>query len=111
MEKLSTEAFKEMLDRGDKFTLINVLDPDDFRNEHIPDSLNIPVSSQQFEEKVEQRIGGKHERVVVYCASSECTASWDAAEKLNEAGFTKVYEYDEGMKGWKESGGKVESGA
>lgn len=110
MEKLNTEAFKEMFERGDKFTLINVLKPDEFESEHIPDSINIPVETGDFEEQVERRIGGKHQRVVVYCASPECRASWDAAEKLNEAGFTKVYEYEGGMEEWKKSGGDVETG-
>jgi rhodanese-related sulfurtransferase len=36
----------------------------------------------------------------VYCASIDCHSSTDAAKKLDQAGFTNVYDYRGGAKAW-----------
>ena len=54
---------------------------------------------------MEKLVGGKKDKpIVVYCASTTCDASPKAARRLNEAGFSKVYDYEGGVKAWKESG-------
>jgi rhodanese-related sulfurtransferase len=88
--------------------IINVLSRDDFRRQHIPGSINIPVDDERFIERVELSVGGRTEPVVVYCASEQCDASSTAAQKLEEAGFTDVAEYSAGMQGWQQAGLPVE---
>ncbi len=80
--------------------LVNVLDKDAFRQQHIPGSINIPISREDFTTKVKRKAGGKDNKIVVYCASTDCSASPKAAGKLDEAGFTNVYHYEAGMMGW-----------
>jgi len=49
--------------------------------------------------------------VVVYCANAECDASPKAAERLEEAGFTDVVDYQGGTQSWEEAGLAIEGNA
>lgn len=60
--------------------------------------------------KVQDLAKDKSAKIVVYCSSLECDASPTAAKNLDEAGFTEVYEFEGGMKEWKEAGYHVETG-
>ncbi|HWL92202.1 MAG TPA: rhodanese-like domain-containing protein [Phycisphaerae bacterium] len=111
MTNITADNLKEMQDRGEDFTLINVLSEQDFDKSHIPDSINIPVSSPDFEEQVERHAESKSADVVVYCASITCDASKKAARRLEAAGFTNVFTYEGGTKGWQEAGLPLEGSA
>ena len=107
---LSTDSLKERLEREPATVVINVLDEQYFNQEHIPGSINIPLDSPDFTQRVEEALSGDRNRpVVVYCANLECTASPTAARWLDEAGFAQVYDYEEGMRGWKQAGLQIES--
>jgi rhodanese-related sulfurtransferase len=82
------------------FVLINVLPEDNFNEKHIRTSINIPHEDKQFTEMVEKVAGSKDRKIVVYCASFDCDASKKAAEKLEKAGFDRVYDYEGGTKDW-----------
>lgn len=110
MKTITTQELKQMLDRSEDVALINVLSSDHFRKAHIPESENIPVGQDDFTRMVEQSVGGKDRKVVVYCASTECDASPKAAKKLEESGFTKLYDYEGGTKAWQEAGYPIVEG-
>ena len=86
--------------------LVNVLSQGDFAKAHIPSSINIPVGS---EDEFAKRYT-KDKEIVVYCASSDCDASHKVAKRLADMGFRNVYDYEAGMRDWKQSGGAVETG-
>ena len=111
VQTITTEELKKMRDHGEDFVLINVLPEKEFQQERIPDSKNIPVESEDFVEEVEQAVGDKESKVVVYCASSTCDASTKAAERLEAGGFSNVLAYEGGMKAWRESREPVLTGA
>jgi rhodanese-related sulfurtransferase len=94
-----------MINHGKKFALINTLSPEQFRVTRIPGSENVPLEDEEFVEKVGQCAGSKANAVVVYCADSECDSSSKAAARLEEAGFTSVYDYTGGAKSWQANGG------
>ncbi|MFN4046258.1 MAG: rhodanese-like domain-containing protein [Acidilobaceae archaeon] len=77
-----------------------------YQKEHIPGAINIPLA------KIEEAMKDipKDKTIVVYCGSVECTASYMAARKLAASGYENVYRYTPGIKGWKESGFKIEYG-
>ena len=110
MQTLTTPKLQEMTQQYGNLAVINVLPEDDFRKEHIPKTKNVPLGLDDFEERVEKIAGSREKPVVVYCASVDCEASPKAAKKLEEAGFSKVYDYEDGMRGWKEAGLRVEKG-
>ena len=108
MNVLKKEELKKMIDSGENFVLIDVLDKKDFERHHIPGAVNIPVHGDNFMEKVAEKVPGKNTKIVVYCASFECQASPGAAKKLTEAGYTNVFDYEGGIKDWKQANYPVE---
>lgn len=105
MDPMKTEQLRQWLDEKKDFLLINVLSAEDFEQKHIPGSLHVPVSADDFVEKVTRQAGGdKSATIVVYCASESCDASPKAAKKLDQAGFTDVFDYEAGIAGWEAAG-------
>lgn len=106
MKTLSTEQTESML--GDDAVVINVLAPEEFEKAHIPETHNVPVADDDFVDEVTELVGDEDAAVVVYCAGPECDASPKAAARLEDAGFTRVYDYEGGMKAWLAAGNEVE---
>lgn len=103
MTRLTARELQRMRENQEDFELINVLSQDDFNAAHIPGSDNIPHNEQEFVRQVERAAGSKDRKIVVYCGSRECDASPRAANKLEAAGFTNVYDFEGGVKEWKEA--------
>lgn len=95
------------VDRKQGFALVNVLSRDMYQDGHIPDSINIPKG---HEEEFEKKFAHDKE-IILYCASTECDASPDVARKLVNRGFTNVYDYEAGLRDWKNSGGSIATGS
>ncbi len=88
----------------DELTLINTLPADKFDETRIEGSINIPQEKPDFVERVKATVNDNFDsEIVVYCASADCNSSTQAAEKLDEAGFTQVFDYEGGAKDWKQS--------
>ena len=104
VENITKNQLKEKLDNEANLKLVNVLPKENFEEKHIPGSLNIPVD--QIEEKAPQRLD-KNEKIVVYCANFECSASPKAAKKLEKLGYKNVYDYEGGIEDWQDAGFKL----
>jgi rhodanese-related sulfurtransferase len=102
MKTLTAEQLAKM-QRNDDVLLVNTLDEEYFEKTQIPGAKNIPQSSGDFVDRVEQQADSKDAKVVVYCANAQCDSSTQAAKKLEQAGFTNVYDFDTGAAGWQES--------
>lgn len=101
MKSITRDDLKTMNEtEHEDFVLINVLPREKFNKQHIRTSVNIPVDDDDFVETVEKVSGKKDRKIVVYCASFDCDASPKAAKKLEDAGFTQVYDYEGGTKDW-----------
>ncbi|SDK64798.1 rhodanese-like domain-containing protein [Billgrantia gudaonensis] len=101
MKAITRDELKVMNEtEHDDFVLINVLPRAAFNERHIRTSINIPAKDENFVEKVEEVVGSKDRKVVVYCANFDCDASPKAARKLEDAGFTQVYDYEGGTQDW-----------
>lgn len=109
-KRVEADWVKEHLNDG-KTYFINVLSRDDHQKEHIPGTMNVPVGAPDFEEQVAEIVPDRNTPVVVYCASLTCEASPKAAKKLEELGYTNVFDFKAGMAGWKEAGNRAESSA
>ena len=104
MNTLTAKQLKEMLDRKEDFLLINTLDEKDFAKTRIPGSINIPQSKENFVQRVEEEAGQKDRTIVVYCASEQCESSPKGAKKLEDAGFSNVFDFEAGAEGWRQAG-------
>lgn len=104
MQIITAEQVTQLIDSDDDFLLINTLDEEDFGGTHIPGSINLPESQEDFVDQVYERAGSYDKQIVVYCASTRCQSSTRAAQKLEAAGFTHVYDFEAGAEGWKDAG-------
>lgn len=102
---ITRDELKGMMDGGESFVLVNVLDPADFENEHICGSINIPASTIARDAL---EMLNKDDTIIVYCSGPKCVASSIAAEKLDTLGFSDVWRYEGGLQEWKDSGYCVE---
>lgn len=101
MQTIDRDGLKRM-NEGDHedFVLVNVLPRRAFNEAHIRTSVNVPVEDDDFAAQVERLAGTRDRKVVVYCADRACRASRRAAEALEAAGFTRVYDYAGGTEDW-----------
>ncbi len=104
MKTISAEQLKASIDRNEDLLLINTLDEEHFDKTRIPGAVNIPQSDEGFVQAVEEQAGSKDRKIVVYCANEACDSSPTAAKKLEDAGFTNVFDFEAGAQGWKEAG-------
>lgn len=103
--KISKEELQQKLKQG-RAQVVNVLEPKWYSLGSIPGSIKIPVS------QIKKRAGelDKNREVITYCASAQCSASREGAEKLAALGFN-VQAYEGGIKEWKEAGLPLEEAA
>lgn len=111
MQEINRETLQMWLEDKKDFVLVEALPPKSFREEHLPGAVNIPAEDDQFEAKAKQAIPDKDMTVVVYCANTECPASPKAGKKLEELGYTDVYDYVAGKQDWQEAGNELRSEA
>jgi len=101
MQIVSKSQLKQWMDEKENMTLIDVLPKENFQKQHIPGAINIPFKDNaDFLKEVAQHVALKDQRIVVYCAGTQCPLSKEAAQKLESAGYTNVQAFEEGVEGW-----------
>lgn len=109
MKTIEAKQLKDTLATNSGVAVINTLSEDAFNAKHIPKSVNVPQDAPDFVERVEKTTSGKSDPVVVYCASASCDSSTKAGKKLEEAGFTNVYDFEGGIDEWEKNQLPLES--
>jgi rhodanese-related sulfurtransferase len=102
MKTITARDLRKMRDADEEFLLVNTLPREHFPETKIPDAVNIPQDDSDFVAQVEKRVGGKNRTVVVYCANVRCDSSTQGADKLQNAGFTNVFDFADGYEGWEQ---------
>ena len=70
---------------------------------HLPGAIHLPLEGlERFAEAIPREAP-----LIVYCASSTCMNSHQAADRLARAGFTNVRVYAGGKADWKAAGLEV----
>lgn len=106
MTAINRDEAQQMVDSGE-VKIIEVLPKDSFKDFHLPGAMNVPVGDD-FEANIQKAVPDKHEPVLVYCLDEDCDASPKAAEKMEELGYDRVYDYEAGKEDWKEAGLPIE---
>jgi rhodanese-related sulfurtransferase len=99
VKNVDAERFNELVQSGDGITL-DVRTPEEVSEGYIPSAIALNFQSEDFEEKISQL--PKEKEIYVYCKVGGRSSK--AAELLNNKGFTKVYQLENGIDGWKEKG-------
>jgi len=83
---------------------------DEFKELHVPKSLNIPPD--RVSAGVAEKVAGlaKDQEIVVYCGQVSCDLALKVAEKLQALGFTRVTAYLGGFRAWDEAGYPADTG-
>jgi rhodanese-related sulfurtransferase len=86
--------------------LIDVREPDEYAAEHAPNALLIPL--EQVSARMQEIAAYKDKPVVVMCHSGRRSAQ--AAQQLQDAGFSQVSSVAGGIVAWKKAGLEVVAG-
>jgi rhodanese-related sulfurtransferase len=81
----SGRTARELVARG--AVLLDVRTPDEYRGEHVPRAINVPL--QELQARLHE-VGPKERPVVVYCRSGKRSA--EASRLLRENGFHVVHD-------------------
>jgi len=71
MKFVKREKIKELLEKDGEFKLVNVLSWESFREVQIPDSINIHLIENDFEDRFSAIIPDKNSKIVVHCSSPD----------------------------------------
>lgn len=107
MDRLDTSELEEMMEKGG-VVLVNTMAPNEFEKAHIPQSINVPALDEDFVERVKEAAPGKDTPIVVYCSKETGDSTRASMERLEGAGFERVYEYPGGTDLWAKHGLELE---
>jgi thioredoxin len=99
-KEIAPKDFAEKIKTTENPQILDVRTPEEFESEHIDNAANVNWNSEDFAEKAASY--DKSKPVFVYCLSGG--RSKKAAAKLNELGFTNVYELEGGIMKWNAEG-------
>ncbi len=103
--QLSLEELKRRIDAGEKMTLVDVREKDEWRAGYIPGAVSLPRGFLEIQ--AEQKLPDKSARIALYCAGG--TRSALAAATLQELGYSNVETANPGFVRWKDLGFPVET--
>jgi rhodanese-related sulfurtransferase len=103
--EVTTEEAAEMMSTSGDILLLDVREPGEVAEGHIPNALNVPRGLLEAKADLayphrEPKLADRHQPIVVYCASG--VRSLLAASTLQEMGFTAVKSMSGGFVAWKE---------
>jgi rhodanese-related sulfurtransferase len=95
---------KTLVEQG-RVQLVDVLPASEYKKEHLPQALNLPLETMTAETTRSLR---KDVPVIVYCGDYQCDLSARAAWRLESMGFQEVYRYTPGKADWLAAGWETE---
>src|SRR5207249_7407639 len=94
--EIRRKAMQTLVDQG-RVQLVDVLPASEFKKEHVPHAVNIPLETMTSEAT---KILRKDIAVIVYSTDFQCDLSARAAWRLESMGFQEVYRYTPGKADW-----------
>jgi rhodanese-related sulfurtransferase len=98
VKETTVDEIKHRLDRGDKFTLVDVREESEFAKDHLPGAIHLGKGI--IERDVEARVPDPKTELVLYCGGGFRSAL--AADNLQKMGYTNVISMDGGIREWRE---------
>ena len=100
IKECTVDDVKARLDRGEKFTLIDVREESEWARDHLPGAIHLGKGI--IERDIEAKVPDQATPVVLYCGGGFRSAL--AADNLQKMGYTNVVSMDGGIRGWREKG-------
>ena len=106
VKELTVDDVKAMLDRREKFLLVDVREESEFAKDHLPGAIHL--GKGVIERDIEQRVPDTAAKLVLYCGGGFRSAL--AADNLQKMGYTNVLSMDGGIRVWREKQYPLASG-
>ncbi|HEV3279708.1 MAG TPA: rhodanese-like domain-containing protein [Terriglobia bacterium] len=106
VKETNVEEVKRRLDTGEKVTLVDVREDNEWTRGHIPGAIH--MGRGVIERDIEHRFPDKTVELVLYCGGGYRSAL--SADNLQKMGYTRVISMDGGWRGWTEAGYPAEQG-
>lgn len=108
IESIDTATLRAWQREGRDFVLIDTLPAGVFGDGHLPGAINLP--SDDILEQAPARLPDRDATLVVYCASATCKRAGLAAERLERLGYSRIFHYEAGKRGWQAAGMALKGG-
>ena len=105
VNEINVAQVKKRLDAGEKFTMVDVREDNEWARGHIPGAVHLGRGI--IERDVENRFPEKNVELVLYCGGGYRSAM--SADNLQKMGYTNVSSMDGGWRGWTEAGYPTET--
>ncbi|TYB75729.1 rhodanese-like domain-containing protein [Bizionia myxarmorum] len=102
IQVVTSEEMQALLEM-DNVQLLDVRTPEEYAEGYIPDFQNIDFLSPTFDQDILKL--DKDKPVILYCRSGGRSAK--CAQKMVDAGFTKVYDLQGGISKWEHDGFEI----
>jgi rhodanese-related sulfurtransferase len=100
VKETTVDEVKTRLDRGDKFTLVDVREESEYAKDHLPNAIHL--GKGVIERDIETRVPDTKTPLVLYCGGGFRSAL--AADNLQKMGYSNVISMDGGVREWREKG-------
>jgi rhodanese-related sulfurtransferase len=97
VKETTVDDVKGMLDKGEKFVLVDVREESEFAKDHLPGAIHL--GKGVIERDIEQRVPDADAKLVLYCGGGYRSAL--AADNLQKMGYTNVISMDGGIRDWR----------
>ena len=98
VKEVTVDDVKVMLDRGERFLLVDVREESEFARDHLPGAIHL--GKGVIERDIEQRVPDTDAKLVLYCGGGFRSAL--AAVNLQKMGYTNVLSMDGGIRVWRQ---------
>lgn len=100
---LRPEDVNEILARGERVTLVDVREGEEWRAGHLPGAVHVPRGFLELQ--VDQKLPDRGAPIILYCGGGNRSAL--AAVTLEDLGYTSVRHMTRGFTGWRDLGYEV----
>jgi len=100
--EVTVDEVKNRLERGEKWTLLDVREREEYREGHLDGAIPLPRGFLEI--RVEESVPDKSAPIIAYCAGG--VRSLIAARTLKEMGYENVASMAGGYTAWKNAGNK-----
>src|SRR6266699_570171 len=104
VKEVTVDHVKAMVDKGEKFLLVDVREESEFAKDHLPGALHL--GKGVIERDIEQKVPDTATPLVLYCGGGFRSAL--AADALQKMGYTNVISMDGGIRDWRARGFPLE---
>lgn len=100
IRETNVDDVKSRLDKGEKFTLVDVREESEFAKDHLPSAIH--MGRGVIERDIEERIPDHATSIILYCGGGFRSAL--SADNLQKMGYTNVLSMDGGVRDWRQRG-------